>query len=73
MALREGRFSGPSHGTLVESTVKSAVGYVAQTFRDNDHPNPTHDEDHQLGRLLSRQYRAFRNKDPHQSNKKHYP
>ena len=73
MALREGRFSGPSHGTLVESTVKSSVGYVAQTFRDHDQPNPTHDEDHQLGRLLSRQYRAFKNKDPPPKQQKALP
>ena len=73
MALRKGRFSGPAHGTLVESTVKSAVGYVAQTFRDHDHPNPTHDKNHQLGRLLSRQYRSFRNKEPPPKQQKALP
>ena len=73
MALREGRFLGPSHGTLVESTIKSSLGYVAQTFRDNDQPNPTHDEDHQLGRLLSRQYRPFKNKDPPPKQQKALP
>ena len=73
MALREGRFSGPSHGTLVESTMKSALGYVAQTFRDNDQPNPTHDKDHQLGCLLTKQYRAFKNKDPPPKQQKALP
>ena len=73
MALCEGRFSGPSHGTLAESTVKSAVGYGAQTFRDNDQPNLTHTEDHQLGCLLSRQCRAFRNKDPPPKQQKALP
>ena len=63
MALHKGRVSGQAHGTLIESTIKSSLGYVAQTFRDHDHSNPTHDEDHQLGCLLPRQYRAFKNKD----------
>jgi hypothetical protein len=62
--LRNGRFSGPSHDTLVEDTIRGAVSYVASTFRENDRLNPTKDEDSELDRLLSRQYRAFRNEDP---------
>ena len=41
MAIREGIFLGPSHGTLVESTIRGAISYVSQTFRENDRPNPT--------------------------------
>ena len=54
MAMRDARFSGPAHDTLAERTVRSTVSYVASTFRENDRPNPTKDEDGELGRLLSR-------------------
>ena len=64
MALQGGIFSGPAYDSLAGGTVKSAILYVAQTFRDNDRPNPTREENGELGRLLSRQYRAFSNKDP---------
>jgi hypothetical protein len=37
---------------------------VSLTFRDNDQPNPTRDEDGELGRLLSRLFQTFRAKDP---------
>ena len=64
MALREGRFSGQAYDQLAASTVQSTISYVAQTFREKGRPNPTRDEDGELGRLLSRQYRAFKNNDP---------
>ena len=64
MAMRCGRFSGPSFDSLAEGTIRSTISYVAQTFRENGRPNPTKDEDGELGRLLSRQYRAFKNADP---------
>ena len=64
MAMRGARFSGPSYDTLAEGTVRGAVSYVASSFRENDRPNPTKDEYGELGRLLSRQYRAYRNEDP---------
>lgn len=73
MALREGRFSGPAYDTLASSTIQNSIGFVAQTFRDNDRPNPTKDEDGQLGRLLSRQYRAYRNEDPNPVQQKALP
>eukprot|EP00956_Cyclotella_meneghiniana_P025476 scaffold53298_cov92-Cyclotella_meneghiniana.AAC.1 len=72
-AMREGRFSGPAYETLVESTIRNAVSYVAATFRDNDRRNPTLDEDGELARLLSRQYRAYRNKDPPVKQQKAIP
>ena len=73
MALREGRYSGPSHGTLVESTIRGAISYVSQTFRENDRPNPTKDEDGELGRFLSKQYRAYKNIDPNPKQQKATP
>ena len=73
MALRGGRFSGQAYDTLAEGTVRGAISYVAQTFRDNDRPNPTKDEDGELGRLLSRLYRSFRNDDPNPVQQKALP
>ena len=73
MALRSGRFSRQTHGTLVEGTVRGAISYVAQTFRDEGRPNPTRDEDGELGRILSRQFRAFRNEDPNPTQQKAIP
>ena len=73
MALRGGRFSGQAYDTLAEGTVRSAISYVAQTFRDNDRPNPTKDEDGELGRLLSRLYRSFKNDDPNPIQQKALP
>ena len=73
MALRGGRFSGPAYDTLVEGTIRGAISYVAQTFRDNDRPNPTKDEDGELGRLLSRLYRSFKNEDPNPVQQKALP
>ena len=64
MTMRGARFSGPAYETLAEGTIRGSISYVTSTFRENDRPNPTKDEDGELGRLLSRQYRAFRNGDP---------
>ena len=73
MALREGRFSKRHDGPLAEGTIRGAISYVASTFRDSDRPNPTKDDDGELGRLLSRLYRAFRNKDPAEKQQKALP
>ena len=73
MALREGRFSKRHDGPLAEGTIRGAISYVASTFRDSDRPNPTKDDDGELGRLLSRLYRAFRNKDPAEKKQKALP
>jgi hypothetical protein len=73
MAMRGGRFSGPAYDTLAEGTIRGAVSFVASSFRENDRPNPTKDEDGELGRLLSRQFRAFRNDDPNPVQQKAIP
>ena len=73
IALRQGRFSGPSHDSLVESTIRSTISYAAQAFRENDKSNPTRDDDGELGVLLSRLYRSFRNKDPAEKQQKALP
>jgi hypothetical protein len=62
-----------SHETLAELTIRGAVSYIALTFRDNDWPNPTRDEDGELGRLLSRLFQAFRAKDPAEKQQKALP
>jgi hypothetical protein len=66
--MRERRYSGPAYEVLAEGTIRSAVSYVASTFRDNDRSNPTKDDDGELGRLLSRLYRAFKKKDPKENS-----
>ena len=72
MAMREGRFSG-DYGQLAEGTVRSAISYVVSTFRENGRPNPTKDEDMELGWLLHRLYRAFKNDDPKVEHQKAAP
>ena len=72
VAVREGRFSG-DYGTLAEGTVRSTVSYVVSTFRENGRCNPTKDDDLELGFLLHRLYRAFKNADPKIDHQKAVP
>ena len=73
MAVHERRFSGPSYDTLAEGTVRGAISFVSQTFRENNRHNPTKDEDGELENFLSRQYRAFNNSDPNPVQQKATP
>ena len=73
MAPREGIFSGPTHGTLVESTIQGAISYVSQTFTEDDQPNPTKYEDSKTGRVLSRNYRAYKNSNPNPKQQNSIP
>ena len=73
MAMRERRFSRKSHGPLAEGTVRGTISFVSPSFRDNGKTNPTKDEDGDLTRVLSRLYRAFRNKDPNPKQQKALP
>ncbi len=63
-ALCQGQFLASRYDALAESTVQSTVLYVAQNFRDFNRSNPTKDKVGELGRLLSRLYRAFCNIKP---------
>jgi hypothetical protein len=73
MALCEARFSGPAYDKMAESTIRGAISFVASTFRENGRSNPTKDQDGKLSRLLSRQYRAFKNDDPSPAQQKAIP
>ena len=73
MAMRRARFSGPSYDTLAEGTVRSTISFVAQTFRNQGVSNLTKDKDGELGRLLQRQFRAYRNADPKPKQQKALP
>lgn len=72
MALREGRFSGV-YGTLAESTVRGSISNVVSTFRENGRSNPTKDDDMELGWILHRLFRAFKNEDPKVKHQKALP
>ena len=73
MAMREGRFSRQSHGPLAECTIRGTISHTSSSFRDNDHPNQAKDEDCNLGRVVSRLSRAFRNKDSNLRQQKSLP
>jgi hypothetical protein len=73
MALREGRFLGPSHNTLAVGTIQNSISDVCATFRENGRPNPTKDDDLQLSFLLHRQFRAYKNADPKEKQQKAIP
>ncbi len=64
MAMREARFSRPSHVQLVKGSIASAISHVSQTFRKHGRPDPTLDDDGKTGFLLQRELRAFKNGDP---------
>ena len=73
MAMREGRFSRQSHGPLADSTIRGTISYIFSSFRDNDRRNTTKDEAGDLGTVLSRLFRVFRNKDPNPKQQKALP
>ena len=73
MALWERHFLQPVDAALIEKTIRNTISYVAQTFRENDRLNPTKDEDGALGRLLSRLFRSFQNRDPAEKQQKALP
>ena len=73
MAVRQGQCSGQSYDFLAGSTVRSIISYLVEAFRDNDYPNPIKDEDGELGRIISRIYRAWKNEDPPVKQQKALP
>ena len=48
LALCDARFLPDHYASLAETTVRGVVSYVSQTFRENDRPNPTKDDDNEL-------------------------
>ena len=52
---------------------KETISHVSLSFGDNDRPNPTKDEGGDLGRVLSRLFRVFRNKDSNPKQQKVLP
>ena len=64
MAVRSGRFADLRFNTLAEGTVRGTISNVVQTFQLMGRQNPTKYADNELSILLSRQFRAFRNKEP---------
>jgi len=73
MAMRQGRFSGPSPDRLAKGTISNTISNVCSTFREKGRPNPSKDKDLQPSFLLSRLYRAFKNKDPNEVQQKAVP
>ncbi len=58
------------HDILVEGTVRGTISHLVQAFREKGRPNPTNDLNNELCILLSRQFRASRNKDPKEKQQK---
>jgi hypothetical protein len=73
MALRQGWFLGPAHDTLALGTIQNTISDISATFRENNWPNPTKDNDLQLSFILYRQFQAFKNADPKEKQQKAIP
>jgi len=73
MAMRQGRFSKSSHDRLAKGTISNTILNVCLTFREKGWPNPSKEKDLQPSFLLSRLYRAFKNKDPNEVQQKSVP
>ncbi len=61
------------HEHLAGGTVQGTISHVVQAFRAKGRPNPTKDANSKLSILLSRQFRAYRNVNPKQVQKKALP
>ena len=72
-AIRSAEFSKSTIHRLGEDSVRNAVDHVAQTFRDRQYPDPRLDPDGKPSRLLSTQYKGYRNEDPHPKQQKALP
>jgi hypothetical protein len=71
VAVRSGRFSDLQFNTLAEGTVRGSISNVMQIFRLQGRQNPMKDADNELlSIILSRQFQAFRNKDPKEKQQK---
>eukprot|EP00978_Attheya_sp_CCMP212_P014756 scaffold37761_cov49-Attheya_sp.AAC.5 len=62
--VREAEYSTAAFSQLASATVKATVDYVAHTFDDNFKADPRRNSTGQTSRLLSMQYRGYKNQDP---------
>ena len=58
---------------MAESTIRSSISSLVSSFRESGRPNPTKDEDMELGWVLHRLFRAFKNDDPKIAHQKAVP
>jgi hypothetical protein len=61
------------HDTLVEGTIRGTISHEVQAFLAKGRPNPMKDIKNELRILLSRQFCAYRNKDPKEKEQKALP
>ena len=72
-SVRNGEYSSSSFDSLAASTVNSTVDYVASTFRDNQFPDPRLDDFGKPSRILSKQYKGYKNNEKPAQQQKPYP
>jgi hypothetical protein len=72
-AIREGIFSSDRHPQLVADTVRSSVDHVAQTFSENERPDPRYNAGQKLAFLLRQQYKGYMNVEPKEKQQKALP
>eukprot|EP00978_Attheya_sp_CCMP212_P004474 scaffold9753_cov35-Attheya_sp.AAC.2 len=72
-AIREAKFSHDRFKRLAEGTVRATVDYVASTFQDFSQRDSRKNSTGQTSRILSRQYRGYRNTDPAVKQQKAIP
>ena len=71
--VRTGEYSKPNISRLGEESVRNAIDHVAQTFRNNFHPDPRLDADGRLALILQHQYKSYKNSDPPAQHQKALP
>ena len=72
-SVRNGEYSGEAFDSLASSTVHNTVDYVAASFRDNQYPDPRLDDFGKSSRLLSKQYKGYKNTDKPTKQQKALP
>ena len=72
-AIRAGLYSAKTNKVLASGTVRSSMDHVAQTFRDNDEPNPKLDRSGNTSSLLLRQLKGYTNLDGNEVQQKAIP
>ena len=72
-AMRQASFSRGPKRTLVEGTVRTAIDYVAQTFRSYHKPDPRLDGGGKTAFIIQQQLRGYRNTDRNAKQQKALP